>query len=66
MKLNTPSVSLRNMKIVWFGTNNNRATRGHKLQGMSKNSLFAMDYNGIEMWIYVILSRVREMKGFYS
>ena len=53
------------MKIVQFGINTNRATTGHKLQGMSKNFLFAMDYNySTENWIYVILSRVREMKGF--
>ena len=60
VKINTPSVTLSNMKIFQFGINNNREITGHKLQGMLKNCLFAVDYNyGTENWIYVILSRVR-------
>ena len=66
MKINTPSVSLSNMEIVQFGINNDKETTGHKLQGMLENCLCALDYNyGTENWIYVILSRVREMKEFY-
>ena len=50
-----------------FGINNNTATTGHKLQGMSKDSLFTVDYDyGTENWIYVLLSRVNEMKGYFS
>ena len=55
------------MKIIQFGINNNRDTTGHKLQGMSKSCLFAVDYDyRTQNWIYVILSRVRDMKGYCS
>ena len=40
---------------------------GHKLQGTSKSCLFAVDYDYCtQNWIYVILSRVREMKGYFA
>ena len=67
VQIKAPNLTLNNMKIFQFGVNNNRATTGHKLQGMSKDCLFAVNYNyGTENWIYVILSRVREMNGFFS
>ena len=34
VKISAFNVTLSNMKIIWFRINNNRATTGHKLQGM--------------------------------
>ena len=67
VQIKAPNVTLRKIKIIQFGINNNRATIGHKLQGMSKSCLFAVDYDyRSQNWIYVILSRVRDMKGYCS
>ena len=67
VQIKTQNMEIKNIKIMQFGINNNTATTGHKLQGMSKDSLFTVDYDyGTENWIYVLLSRVNEMKGYFS
>ena len=43
----------------------NIATTGHKLQGASVDNLFVHAWNYSTNWVYVILSRVRTMKGLY-
>ena len=52
--------------IQQFGVLINNATTGHKLQGMSKDNLVVTDYmyNTIN-WVYVVLSRVRTLKGLF-
>ena len=63
----TTNVTLSNMKIIQFGINNNRATKGHKFQGMSKSCLFAADYDYYtQNLIYITLYRVREMKEYFE
>ena len=61
LKISTPNFTLNNMTLIQFRVNNTRATTGHKLQGVSKNCSFAVDYNyRTQNWIHVILSRVRK------
>ena len=43
----------------------NDATTGHKLQGMSKDKLIIVSWSFIPNWIYVVLSRVRTLKGLF-
>jgi len=43
----------------------NDATTGHKLQGMSKDKLIVVSWTFIPNWIYVVLSRVRTLKGLF-
>jgi hypothetical protein len=43
----------------------NDATTGHKLQGMSKDNLIIVAWTFIPNWVYVVLSRVRTLKGLY-
>ena len=43
----------------------NSATTGHKLQGRSLDSIFVSDWNLRSNWPYVVLSRVRTLKGLY-
>ena len=52
-------------KIEQFSVLCNIATTGHKLQGMSKDSLIITDWNYQQNWIYVVLSRVRKLSGLY-
>ena len=44
---------------------NMNATTGHKLQGMSKDKLIIVSWSFIPNWIYVVLSRVRTLKGLF-
>lgn len=54
------------IKITQFGVNCNIAATGHKLQGTSKDSLIVGSWNyTFENWIYVVLSRVRTLKGLF-
>ena len=54
------------MKIIQFGVNSNKATTGHKLQGASLNKMVIRSWEyGIVNWIYVVLSRVRSLKGLF-
>ena len=43
----------------------NHATTGHKLQGQSKNSICIFIFNYGKNWPYVVLSRVRTLKGLF-
>ena len=45
--------------------NMNDATTGHKLQGMSKDKLIVVSWSFISNWIYVVISRVRTLKGLF-
>ena len=53
-------------KIIQFGVNSNKATTGHKLQGASLNKMVVRSWEyGVPNWIYVVLSRVRSLKGLF-
>ena len=43
----------------------NNATTGHKLQGATVTSLLMTTATNVRNWTYVVLSRVREMKGLF-
>jgi hypothetical protein len=43
----------------------NNATTGHKLQGTSIESLFVHTSTTVRNWMYVVLSRVKSIKGLY-
>ena len=43
----------------------NNATTGHKLQGATVTSLLITTATNVRNWTYVVLSRVREMKGLF-
>lgn len=43
----------------------NNATTGHKLQGASVDDIFVNDWYYGANWVYVVLSRVRTMRGLY-
>ena len=54
------------VKIIQFGVNSNKATTRHKLQGASLNKMVVRSWEyGIVNWIYVVLSRVRSLKGLF-
>ncbi len=60
------NVKLGNAIITQIPINANIATTVHKLQGMSKDSLVITEWNyKCSNWIYVVLSRVRSLKGLY-
>jgi len=60
------TLSLGNVSITQFAVNSTIATTGHKLQGMSKDSLIVNSWNyRFANWIYVVLSRVRTLSGLY-
>ena len=60
------TVKIGGLKMKQFGVNNNIATTGHKLQGMSKDQLIVSSWNySFKNWIYVVLSRVRTLSGLY-
>ena len=52
------------MNYIIDSVNCNIATTGHKLQGMSKDTLIINSWGyGFEKWVYVVLSRVRTRAG---
>jgi hypothetical protein len=51
------------MKGRQFSVLSNTATTGHKLQGATLDNLFVHDWEYQLNWPYVVLSRVRTMKG---
>jgi hypothetical protein len=53
-------------RIVQFPINNDLATTGHKLQGMTKKFLIvsSINYNTIN-WIYVVLSIGTSLDGLF-
>ena len=58
-------VEYHSVNIFQLPINMNDATTGHKLQGMSKDNLIVASWTFVENWIYVMLSRVRTLKGLY-
>ena len=57
------------LKVMMRGTQMpiicNNATTGHKLQGTSIESLFIHASTTVRNWMYVVLSRVKTLKGLY-
>ena len=53
------------MKATQFPIVINNATTGHKLQGSSVDQLFVHEWQYTTNWAYVVLSRVRTLKGLY-
>jgi hypothetical protein len=53
------------MKMNQFSMNINHATTGHKLQGKSLDHLFISSWSYQRNWPYVLLSRVRTLKGLF-
>eukprot|EP00985_Skeletonema_marinoi_P020429 scaffold12160_cov75-Skeletonema_marinoi.AAC.1 len=57
-------ISIGNAAIAQIPVNSNIATTGHKLQGMSKNTLIVNNWDyKCANWVCVVLSRVRTRKG---
>jgi len=53
---------------IWqFAMSINNATTGHKLQGKTVEELIVAEWApaNIKNWIYVVLSRVKELKNLY-
>ena len=59
-------LNLEKSRILMFPVNNDLATTGHKLQGMTKKFLIvsSINYNTAN-WIYVVLSRVTSLDGLF-
>ena len=51
--------------ITQMPINANEAISGHKLQGLTKDNLIVYSWNRSTSWIYVVLSRVRTLKGLF-
>lgn len=56
---------LKGVSITQLPINMNDATTGHKLQGMSKDKLIVVSWSFKPNWVYVVLSRVRTLKGLF-
>ena len=66
MKILGNMASIGGINVTQFPVNSNIATTGHKLQGMTKDSLIVHAWNyTFTNWIYVVLSRVRTLDGLY-
>ena len=60
------TMHLGNARVAQIPVNSNIATTGHKLQGMSKDTLIVNSWNyQFSNWIYVVLSRVRTLSGLF-
>jgi len=60
------NIKVGNVCITQIPINANIATTGHKLQGMSKDTLIVNNWNyKCANWVYVVLSRVRTRKGLF-
>jgi hypothetical protein len=60
------NLKLERSRIVQFLINNDLATTGHKLQGMTKQFLIVSSINySTPNWIYVVLSRVTTLDGLF-
>ena len=57
--------SLQSITIIHFPIILNYGTTGHKLQGKSLDCLVITEWSRLENWAYVVLSRVRTLKGLY-
>jgi hypothetical protein len=53
------------MRGLQFGVVSNTATTGHKLQGYTAQCLLVNDWRYDQNWPYVVVSRVRTMKGLF-
>lgn len=53
------------LNITHFPVILDHATTGHKLQGKSLKSLVISQWKNVKNWVYVVLSRVRELKGLF-
>ena len=53
------------VKLQQYPINLNDATTGHKLQGMTKNTLIVRDWSFQPGWLYTNLSRVRTLNGLF-
>ena len=53
------------MKIAAAGKDVLQQQKGHKLQGLTKDQLSIYSQNKSINWIYVVLSRVRTIKGLF-
>jgi hypothetical protein len=59
-------LKLEKSKIIQFPINNDLATTGHKLQGMTKKYLIVSSLNySTPNWIYVVFSRVTSLDGLF-
>ena len=56
----TPTVYLTQFPLVV-----NFATTGHKLQGKTVDQLVIAQWTAVRNWAYVVLSRVRELRGLF-
>jgi PIF1-like helicase len=65
-KSHTFKLKFRKMKATQLPMLLNNATTGHKLQGSSVDHLFVHKWSNVTNWNYVMLSRVRTMKGLYA
>ena len=55
---------LKKIRVTYIPINCNISTTGHKLQGATLNSLVVNSWAyGCPHWVYVVLSRVRELKN---
>ena len=62
----TNFIKLSKCKILQFPLNNDLATTGHKLQGMTKKFMIVSQFNySCPNWIYVVLSRVTTIDGLF-
>ncbi|CAB9520376.1 Pfam:DUF889 [Seminavis robusta] len=64
MKIEKEKIEVR-MKGIQFPLVSNSATTGHKLQGYTASQLLVWNWHYADNWVYVVLSRVREMKGLF-
>ncbi|EJK45503.1 hypothetical protein THAOC_35877, partial [Thalassiosira oceanica] len=52
-------------KFTQIPVNSSDAITGHNLQGLTKDTLVVYEWDSDTCWIYVVLSRVRTLKGLY-
>jgi PIF1-like helicase len=64
--LNINSTFVADMRATQVPILQNTATTGHKLQGSGVETLFVHKWSNVTNWNYVMLSRVKEMKGLYA
>jgi hypothetical protein len=61
-----PNMKITGYKIEQFPINLSLAITGHKLQGMTLDMLILCETNMTPNWLYVLLSQVTSLKGFFS
>ena len=64
VNLRTFGIKLKDLNIEQFPVNDNTATTGHKLQGVTLDDLVISSWDyGVPNWIYVVLSRLTTLDG---